>query len=110
MSLVFGSLSMGAMAGAIGRKKTIMVFCLPLLVGWIIVGISGGNILLLCLGRVFQGIGTMSSVTQVYLVEVADAQRRQFSSFYSNLQLSLIAIFYIWIEKQMETEFFKKDD
>ena len=82
MILVFGSLSMGAMAGAIGRKKTIMVFCLPLLVGWIIVGISGGNILLLYLGRIFQGIGTMSSVTQVYLVEVADAQRRQFSCFF----------------------------
>ena len=85
MILVFGSLSMGAMAGAIGRKKTIMVFCLPLLVGWIIVGISEGNFLLLCLGRIFQGIGTMSSVTQVYLVEVADAQRRQFSCF-SNKQ------------------------
>ena len=77
---------MGAMAGAIGRKKTIMVFCLPLLVGWIIVGISEGNVLLLCLGRICQGIGTMSSVTQVYLVEVADAQRRQFSCFFKKLQ------------------------
>jgi len=76
MILVFGSLSIGCNGRAIGRKKTIMVFCLPLLVGWIIVGISEGNFLLLCLGRIFQGIGTMSSVTQVYLVEVADAQRR----------------------------------
>ena len=73
---LFGSLMMGVLAGAIGRKKTIMIFCLPLLIGWVIVGISEGKTLLLCLGRIFQGIGTMSSVTQVYLVEVADAQRR----------------------------------
>ena len=86
---------MGAMAGAIGRKKTIMVFCLPLLVGWIIVGISEGNILLLCLGRIFQGIGTMSSVTQVYLVEVADAQRRQFSCFF--LKKTSISHFFLFL-------------
>ena len=68
---------MGVFAGAIGRKKTIMLFSLPLLVGWVVMFISNGDTILLCLGRIFQGIGTMSSVTQVYLVEVADAQRRQ---------------------------------
>ena len=72
-----GSLLMGVFAGAIGRKKTIMLFSLPLLVGWVVMFISNGDTILLCLGRIFQGIGTMSSVTQVYLVEVADAQRRQ---------------------------------
>ena len=74
---LIGSLLMGVLAGAIGRKKTIMVFCLPLLLGWVIMFISNGDTILLSLGRIFQGIGTMSSVTQVYLVEVADAQRRQ---------------------------------
>ena len=103
MILVFGSLSMGAMAGAIGRKKTIMVFCLPLLVGWIIVGISGGNVLLLCLGRICQGIGTMSSVTQVYLVEVADAQRRQFSCFFfiNKISISQIAFLILMNKKYL---------
>ena len=37
---LFGSITMGIAMGAIGRKKTIMVFCLPLLAGWIIVGMS----------------------------------------------------------------------
>ena len=73
---LFGSIMMGVSAGAIGRKKTIMAFCLPLLAGWVTIGLSGGDVILLCVGRVLQGIGTMSSVTQIYLVEVADAQRR----------------------------------
>lgn len=73
---------MGVLAGAIGRKKTIMVLCFPLLIGWIIVGISDGNVILLCLGRIFQGIGIMSSVTQIYLVEVADAQRRRVTHYF----------------------------
>ena len=73
---LFGSVTMGFSMGAIGRKKTIMVFCLPLLVGWVIVGMSKGNVMYICIGRVFQGIGIMSSVTQTYLVEVADAERR----------------------------------
>ena len=67
---------MGVLAGAIGRKKTIMALCFPLLIGWAIVGFSKGDVKMLCLGRVLQGVGIMSSVTQVYLVEVADAQRR----------------------------------
>ena len=80
---LFGSITMGIAMGAIGRKKTIMVFCLPLLAGWIIVGMSekiGGpkQVMCICVGRVFQGIGIMSSVTQTYLVEVADAERRYF--------------------------------
>ena len=74
---LFGSILMGVLAGAIGRKKTIMALCLPLFTGWMIVGLSEGKVTMLYLGRVFQGVGVMSSVTQIYLVEVADAQRRQ---------------------------------
>ena len=79
---LFGSVSMGIAMGSIGRKKTIMVFCIPLLIGWLIVGLSEKfgekpkQVLAICVGRVFQGIGIMSSVTQTYLVEVADAERR----------------------------------
>ena len=81
MGQLFGSTAMGIAMGSIGRKKTIMVFCIPLLLGWVIVGLSekfGGTkqVLFICVGRVFQGIGTMSAVTQTYLVEVADAERR----------------------------------
>ena len=73
---LFGSILMGVLAGAIGRKKTIMALCVPLFTGWMIVGLSEGKVTMLYLGRVFQGVGVMSSVTQIYLVEVADAQRR----------------------------------
>ena len=79
---LFGSVSMGIAMGSIGRKKTIMVFCIPLLIGWLIVGFSEKfgekpkQVLAICVGRVFQGVGIMSSVTQTYLVEVADAERR----------------------------------
>ena len=98
---LFGSITMGIAMGAIGRKKTIMVFCLPLLAGWIIVGMSekiGGpkQVMCICVGRVFQGIGIMSSVTQTYLVEVADAERRYFRLF---LKTSLKILFRTMISK-----------
>ena len=38
--------------------------------------LSGGDLAPLCVGRVLQGAGIMSSVTQVYLVEIADVKRR----------------------------------
>ena len=53
-----------------------MVLCAPLLAGWAVFALSQGNIWLLYLGRVLQGLGVMSSVTQVYLVEIADTERR----------------------------------
>ena len=53
-----------------------MVLCAPLLAGWAVFALSQGNIWLLYLGRILQGLGVMSSVTQVYLVEIADTERR----------------------------------
>ena len=59
-----------------GRKRAIFFLCAPLLAGWVTVLLSGGEFATLCVGRVLQGAGIMSSVTQVYLVEVADVKRR----------------------------------
>lgn len=59
-----------------GRKRAIFLLCVPLLAGWITVLLSGGEFAALCIGRVLQGAGIMSSVTQVYLVEIADGKRR----------------------------------
>ena len=53
-----------------------MILCAPLLAGWAVFALSQGNIWLLYLGRILQGLGVMSSVTQVYLVEIADTERR----------------------------------
>ena len=71
-----GSLVTGVLSNSIGRRPTIILLCIPLLSGWVTVGLSGGSITCICIGRVLQGVGIMSSVTQVYLVEIADAQRR----------------------------------
>ena len=59
-----------------GRKRAILFLCAPLLAGWVAVLFSGGELAPLCVGRVLQGAGIMSSVTQVYLVEIADVKRR----------------------------------
>ena len=73
---LFGSLMAGYLAGSCGRKRTIIFLCFPLIGGWTVIGISQGDFKLLCVGRVLQGVGIMSSVSQLYLVEMADAKRR----------------------------------
>ena len=73
---LFGSLMTGYMSGSCGRKRTIIFLCLPLIGGWTTIGLSGGDFKWLCVGRILQGLGIMSSVSQVYLVEIADSKRR----------------------------------
>ena len=53
-----------------------MILCLPLLAGWVTTALAQQEIWVFYLGRVLQGVGVMSSVTQVYLVEIADTERR----------------------------------
>ena len=43
-----------------------MLLCAPLLAGWAVFALSQGNIWMLYLGRILQGLGVMSSVTQVH--------------------------------------------
>jgi hypothetical protein len=47
-----------------------------------IIGLSDGSYPLLVSGRILQGFGIMSSLSQIYLVEISDAKRR-----YSQTQL-----------------------
>eukprot|EP00095_Tigriopus_kingsejongensis_P012514 maker-scaffold455_size166772-snap-gene-0.29 protein:Tk12514 transcript:maker-scaffold455_size166772-snap-gene-0.29-mRNA-1 annotation:"hypothetical protein BRAFLDRAFT_82927" len=78
---LLGALLTGWVSNQFGRKRAIMVLCLPLALGWSMVGLSGGRFEWICVGRVLQGIGIMSSVTQVYLIEIADvANRSQFGA------------------------------
>ena len=53
-----------------------MMLCAPLLAGWLTFALSQGDVWVFYLGRLLQGVGVMSSVTQVYLVEIADTERR----------------------------------
>ena len=62
---LFGAIGSGILAGKFGRKPTLMLLCAPLLAGWVTIGLSQGKVLLLYLGRILQGVGVMSSVTQV---------------------------------------------
>ena len=75
-SQLFGAVGTGVLAGRLGRRPALMILCGPLLAGWLVCGLSGGAVWLLYLGRVLQGVGVMSSVTQVYLVEIADTEHR----------------------------------
>ena len=55
----------GIVADRFGRKFAIMMLCIPLLASWVIIGLSGGRIDFLYLGRVLMGFGIMSMVSQV---------------------------------------------
>ena len=79
---LFGSPLIGLVSGLLGRRAAILLLCLPLGMGWLLCGISEGNFFLLVAGRILQGVGIMSSVAQVYLVEMADKEHRYETEFF----------------------------
>ena len=62
---LFGAIGSGILAGKFGRRPTLMVLCAPLLAGWLTIGLSQAQVWIIYLGRILQGVGVMSSVTQV---------------------------------------------
>ena len=90
---LFGAIGTGILVGKFGRRPTMMLLYFPLLAGWVTMGLSQGQVWMFYLGRILQGLGVMSSVTQVilnvflllkcktcllqvYLVEIADTDHR----------------------------------
>ncbi len=73
---LLGCVLIGVSASALGRRLTLVLQCAPLLVGWLVIATSQADVAVICIGRLVQGIGVMSSVTQVYLVEIANANNR----------------------------------
>ena len=66
----------GALAGAIGRKKVILISNIFVIVGWAFIGFSDGDFALIMIGRNIHGVVLLASLSQVYLAEVPDANRR----------------------------------
>jgi MFS family permease len=74
---LLGSLISVFVSSRFGRKRGIIFFSAPLFCGWVTVLLSGGDLVAICIGRVLQGAGIMTSVTAVYLVEIAHVKRRE---------------------------------
>jgi MFS family permease len=76
ISQAIGSIFSGSLAGKWGRKKAILVSNIFIVIGWALIGLSDGDFSLMMAGRNIQGAFFLASVSQVYLAEVSDAQRR----------------------------------
>lgn len=76
ISQALGSVLTGSLAGAIGRKKVILLSNIFMIVGWAFIGFSNGDFGLIMAGRIVHGIVFLASVSQVYLAEVSDSKRR----------------------------------
>ena len=67
----------GLMVQHLGRKTTMFLFLVPLIIGWLLVMVAA-NFLTILLGRLFLGItcGTVSVIVPLYTAEVSDPEIR----------------------------------
>ncbi|CAH0751373.1 unnamed protein product [Diatraea saccharalis] len=72
-----GSMLSGPIMEAIGRRRTLQMCVLPLIVGWVIIGTAVHHAVLL-LGRIACGfaVGIMAAPSQVYLGEISEPRLR----------------------------------
>lgn len=70
------ALGAGYLAGELGRKNALLLILVPNLAGWIMIGLSQSNVTVLIIGRFLQGFGSVSSIVQVYMAELATADWR----------------------------------
>ncbi|CAH2096310.1 unnamed protein product [Euphydryas editha] len=72
-----GSILSGPIMEAIGRRKTLQVSTLPLVIGWILIGTASHHAVLL-LGRLVCGfaVGILAAPSQVYLGEISEPRLR----------------------------------
>ena len=54
LSQLVGALAAGYAANKIGRKKALILFCLPLLSGWLMIIFSSGRSILIMVGRLLK--------------------------------------------------------
>ena len=82
-SIIFLGMSLGSLAGSvycdiIGRRSSLILDCLGFLSGFLLMGLGGENIYLLCIGRVITGffMGTMKCSMMIYICEFCDPKYR----------------------------------
>ncbi|CAB3242736.1 unnamed protein product [Arctia plantaginis] len=77
LAMSIGGLFSGGLSDLIGRKMGQIILIIPSIIGWIIMGVSGNNLLML-IGRFVTGIcaGASRSSTLVYVGEVTDPKYR----------------------------------
>ncbi|CAB3233180.1 unnamed protein product [Arctia plantaginis] len=77
LAMSIGGLFSGGLSDLIGRKMGQIILIIPSIIGWIIMGVSGNNLLML-IGRIVTGIcaGASRSSTLVYVGEVTDPKYR----------------------------------
>ena len=76
-----GSLLAGLIANYLGRKRCVLLFTIPLICGWLLLifynsADNSFNFWMIIIARILQGFGMLPSISQVYLTEVLDVQRR----------------------------------
>ncbi|KAL4707791.1 hypothetical protein ACJJTC_001737 [Scirpophaga incertulas] len=73
----FGSMISGWIMEAIGRRRTLQLCVLPLILGWVIIGTAVDHSYVL-LGRIVCGlaVGVMAAPSQVYLGEISEPRLR----------------------------------
>uniref|UniRef100_A0A1B6E0X0 Major facilitator superfamily (MFS) profile domain-containing protein n=1 Tax=Clastoptera arizonana TaxID=38151 RepID=A0A1B6E0X0_9HEMI len=72
-----GSLICGPLMDFFGRKKFSLICCVPNIIAWMLIVLTPNSVWMLYIGRLLGGLsGGMSTVTGVYVTEIAHQQYR----------------------------------
>ena len=71
-----GSLAAGFIANALGRKRCVLLFTIPLICGWLLLIFESHNLIITYIARILQGFGMLPSISQVYLTEIISVEQR----------------------------------
>jgi len=99
-----GSLLAGIVSNSLGRKRTLLLFTIPLLCGWLLLIFNHKSLIWSNVARILQGFGMMPSACQVYLVEILDVKRRETLGALVSISISIgitltyvLGAFFSWL-------------
>uniref|UniRef100_A0A8D8S3C8 Facilitated trehalose transporter Tret1 n=1 Tax=Cacopsylla melanoneura TaxID=428564 RepID=A0A8D8S3C8_9HEMI len=94
---IFGALPAGFFADKFGRKPVILAFCIPFILGWVLI-LFAQNVLWLFIARFTQGVatGVISAIVPMFIGEIAESSiRGTLGSFFQMFLVIGILILYI---------------